>query len=231
MKILAIMGSYRKGCTIDTITDKILEGASSKGAEVEKIVLLDQKVEYCQNCFTCYRDSDTPIGNCAIDDDTRSILEKITEADGLVLASSINMGSVTALMKTFLERSCWTLAKPTGRFLWLKGIPQPRNIPKGKRAVIITSAGVAPWYFKLLFSYSEYQMVGAAQTLFCADVIGTMFVGAIQNRALSHKEFEKAFSLGQTLTAKKLPILTKWATQFRMATEPIVETVVSMIKL
>ena len=230
MKVLAIMGSYRKGCTIDTITDKVLEGAASKGANVEKIVLLDQHIEYCRNCFTCYRDADAPIGKCSIDDDTRRILEKIMAADGLVLASSINIGSITALMKTFLERSCWTLARPTGRFLWLKGIPEPRNTPGQKRAVVITSAGVAPWYLKFLLSYPEYQMVGVAQTAYCADVIGTMFVGAIQNRKLSQKEYVKAFSLGQDLAAEKLPILTRWATLIRMESEPLVETIVSMIK-
>lgn len=230
MNILAIMGSYRKGCTIDTITDKVLEGAESKGANVEKVVLLDQHIEYCRNCFTCYRDADASIGKCSIDDDTRSILEKIMAADGLVLASSVNIGSITALMKTFLERSCWTLARPTGRYLWLKGIPEPRNPPGQKRAVVITSAGIAPWYLRFLLSYPEHQMVSAAQIAFCANVIGTMFVGAIQNRKLSQKEYAKAIALGQDLAAEKLPILTRWSTELRMKSEPLVETIASLIK-
>jgi multimeric flavodoxin WrbA len=39
MKIIAIMGSYRKGKTIDTLMDKAIEGAqaSNSKVEVEKI--------------------------------------------------------------------------------------------------------------------------------------------------------------------------------------------------
>jgi len=42
MNIPAIMGSYRKGKTIDTLVDRAIEGAKSKvGVDVNKVVLVD----------------------------------------------------------------------------------------------------------------------------------------------------------------------------------------------
>ena len=49
MKILAVMGSYRKGKTIDTLIDKVIEGskANNDTVEVEKISLIEQNIEFC----------------------------------------------------------------------------------------------------------------------------------------------------------------------------------------
>ena len=45
MKILAIVGSYRKGKTIDTLVDRAIAGAESHpGVQVDKIVLMDNEV-------------------------------------------------------------------------------------------------------------------------------------------------------------------------------------------
>lgn len=230
MKVLAVMGSYRKGGTIDTVTDEILAGARSTGAAVEKIALVDQNIGYCRNCFTCFGDLESDIGSCPQKDDAQALLEKIVEADGLVLASSINMGSVTAMMKAFMERSCWTLCRPTGRFLWIKGVPESRII-KRKRAVIVTSAGWAPRLLKFVVSYSEYQLAGAARHAFNADVVGTLFVGSIRTRQLKTKELMRAQTLGRLVAAPDLPLAYRLAARIRSAVEPYAETLSSHIRL
>ncbi len=49
MKILAIMGSYRTGKTIDSLVDRAIAGAeSSPGVHVDKVVLIDRRIEYCR---------------------------------------------------------------------------------------------------------------------------------------------------------------------------------------
>ena len=49
MKLAAIMGSYRKGKTIDTLLDRAIEGVKNADpeAEIEKIILIDRDIEYC----------------------------------------------------------------------------------------------------------------------------------------------------------------------------------------
>jgi len=229
MKVLAIMGSYRKGGTIDTVTDEILEGARSEGAQTEKIVLRDQDIQWCRNCFCCYNDSDSDIGRCAIEDDMAGIVRKCAEADGIVLASSINSGSVTAVTKSFMERLTFTLARPTGRWLWFKGVPQTR-IEKRKRAVVVTSAGMVPRYLRFLVSYPEYQLAGTAGMTLNADVVGKMFIGSISGRALRESELRRAFEMGRLLGVEKLPMARSALARLRSRIEPFGETASSMIK-
>ena len=72
MKIVALMGSYRKGKTIDTLVNRAIKGVRSGdlGGEVEKIVLIDRHIEYCRNCGVCRNDDPGKrIARCAIDDD------------------------------------------------------------------------------------------------------------------------------------------------------------------
>ena len=49
MKVVAIIGTYRKGRIIDSAAAEILRGASSGGADTEKIYLMDQHIEFCRN--------------------------------------------------------------------------------------------------------------------------------------------------------------------------------------
>ena len=59
MRILAVMGSYRKGRCVDKLVDEAIAGALSAGdAEVDKVTLIERRIEYCRNCLTC-RDNPT----------------------------------------------------------------------------------------------------------------------------------------------------------------------------
>ncbi len=237
MKVVAIMGSYRRGGTVDAITERLLAGARAEGAETEKVVLVDRDIQYCRNCFACYQDAEAPIGKCVRDDDVREILEKLYDADGVILASPVNLGSVTAVMKTFLERACFTLARPTGSFLWFDNVPQSR-VEKRKRAAVVTSAGVIPWYLKFLWDMAERQLAGFATDGLNADLVGTMFIGALIERkpaaqkapVLQSSELERAFELGRLLAMERLPPLAKTTMRLRTSLEPLALTVSSMLQ-
>ena len=54
MKILGINGSPRIGGNTDILLDKALEGAKSKGAQVEKVILNQLKFVPCQECENIY---------------------------------------------------------------------------------------------------------------------------------------------------------------------------------
>ena len=43
-------------------------------------------------------------GKCVQDDDMEEILQQIDTADGYILGSPVNFGTVTAVMKQFMER-------------------------------------------------------------------------------------------------------------------------------
>jgi multimeric flavodoxin WrbA len=98
MKILAINGSHRKGNT-EAILKKILDGASSKGAQVELVNLRERNVENCKACSGCEDE-----GTCNIGDEFPHIFEKLVNADLVVLGSPNYFNNVSALMKGFIDR-------------------------------------------------------------------------------------------------------------------------------
>ncbi len=99
MKILGINGSPRIGGNTDILLDKILEGASSKGAETEKVILNKLKFSPCQECENMRDD-----GTCIIEDDMQPLYGKIEEADAVILASPIFFGSISAQTKMMIDR-------------------------------------------------------------------------------------------------------------------------------
>lgn len=104
MKIIAFNGSPRKSWNTATLLEKALEGAASKDAETELINLYDLNYKGCASCFACKKIGSKSYGKCALKDDLSPILDKIEEADGIILGSPIYLGSITGEMKSFLER-------------------------------------------------------------------------------------------------------------------------------
>jgi multimeric flavodoxin WrbA len=104
MKVIAINGSPRKGWNTDTLLNKALEGAASKGAETELIHLYDLNYKGCISCFACKITDGKSHGKCPIKDDLKEIFKKIEEADALILGSPIYWGRVTGEMAAFLDR-------------------------------------------------------------------------------------------------------------------------------
>ena len=99
MKVLGINGSPRIGGNTDLLLDKVLEGARSKGAEVEKIVLNELKFSPCQECGKMADD-----GLCLVKDDMQDVYAKIKQADVIVLGSPIFFGSLSAQAKMMIDR-------------------------------------------------------------------------------------------------------------------------------
>jgi multimeric flavodoxin WrbA len=98
------VGSYRKGGIIDTTVSEVLNAAAERGAEVEKIHLLDKRIEFCTNCRRCTQTEGPDPGVCIHDDDMAGLIAAIEEADALVLGAPVNVGGVNALTQRFLER-------------------------------------------------------------------------------------------------------------------------------
>lgn len=104
MKLLAFNGSPRKGWNTATLLEYACEGAESVGAETRLIHLGDLTFSGCTSCFACKRLGGTSYGRCAIDDDLTPLLADVEEADAVVLASPIYLGTETGLMRSFMER-------------------------------------------------------------------------------------------------------------------------------
>jgi len=102
MKIISVLGTHH-GLSGNTarLLKLVLKGAVDQGAENETIVLKGDSVLPCMGCDHCHRK-----GGCVQKDAFESIKQKISAADGLILASPNYIFSVSAQLKAFMDRCC-----------------------------------------------------------------------------------------------------------------------------
>lgn len=100
-KVLVLSGSPRKGGNSDLLCDAFMKGAQEAGNEVEKIRIAAKKVAPCSGCYYCQ----THGGECIHRDDMADILQKMIDADVLVLASPVYFYSIDAQLKAVIDRT------------------------------------------------------------------------------------------------------------------------------
>ena len=107
-KVLILSGSPRKGGNSDILCDQFARGAAQAGHEVEKIRVAEKNIGYCRACYACKES-----GVRVIRDDMAGILQKMIDADVIVLASPVYFYSIDAQLKTVIDRSVarWTEVK------------------------------------------------------------------------------------------------------------------------
>lgn len=108
-KVLILSGSPRKGGNSDLLCDEFMRGAMEKGNEVEKIRVAHKKIAPCSGCYYCSKNN----GKCVHKDDMAEILQKMIDADVLVLASPVYFYSIDAQLKAVIDRTVarWTEVK------------------------------------------------------------------------------------------------------------------------
>ena len=109
MKAIAVNGSPRKKWNTATLLEKVIEGAASEGAKTELFHLYDLNYKGCISCFACKTKNGKSYGKCAVKDELTQVLEKVNEADVIILGSPIYFGSVTGEMSSFIERLLYPL--------------------------------------------------------------------------------------------------------------------------
>ncbi len=100
MKVLGIYGSPRKNGNTDLILDKVLEGAESEGAEIERVYCRKLKMRGCLECGGC-----DETGECVVKDDMQTVYPLLRDADIIFIASPIFFYDVTAQAKAVIDRS------------------------------------------------------------------------------------------------------------------------------
>ena len=105
-KVLILSGSPRKGGNSDLLCDEFMRGALDSGNTVEKIRVAEKKVAPCLGCYYCAKNG----GKCVQPDDMAEILQKMIDADVLVLASPVYFYSICAQLKAVIDRTVarWT---------------------------------------------------------------------------------------------------------------------------
>ncbi len=177
MKILALIGSPRKGSNTDILVEKILEGAKENGHISEKIYLYDYEILPCIDCRNCKRG----LFICTIEDMMHEIYSKMENADLIIFGTPIYWYGPTGQMKLLIDRM-----RP---FIETKKL-------KNKKGVIVSPSEEGPKacgplieMFKMSFDYLGMEFAG--------KILASAYErGEIKN---NQKELKNAYEFGLAL--------------------------------
>lgn len=99
--VLILSGSPRKGGNSDLLCDEFMRGAVESGHAVEKIRVAEKNIGCCRACYYCRKSG----GECIIKDDMAEVLQKMIDADVIVLASPVYFYSIDAQLKAVIDRT------------------------------------------------------------------------------------------------------------------------------
>lgn len=103
MKVVAFNGSPRKEGNTASLIKHVLAELEKEGIETEIVQIGGKSVHGCIACAKCYESLDR---KCAIDKDiVNECIEKMIEADGIILASPTYFADLTPELKALIDRA------------------------------------------------------------------------------------------------------------------------------
>lgn len=114
MKVVAFNGSpHNKGNTFYAMKTVIHE-LEKEGITTEIIDVGNKLIRGCTACNKCVQNKDE---KCSLTgDDVNEWIQKIKEADGIILGSPVHFSSISATMKAFLDRAFYVASANSGLF-------------------------------------------------------------------------------------------------------------------
>lgn len=103
MKVIAFNGSARKDGNTAIMVNTVLEVLQKEGIATEHVSLAGRQLNGCVACYRCFKEP----GRCHQKDDgfINDSIQKISESQGVILASPVYFADVTANMKALMERT------------------------------------------------------------------------------------------------------------------------------
>jgi multimeric flavodoxin WrbA len=100
-KVAILIGSPRKNGSTVILAREAERGLNERGIGTEPVFLNDLKIRGCQACYSC---KNHDVAECAVRDDMQGVHRLMRESDGIIVATPIYFGDVTAQTKIWLDR-------------------------------------------------------------------------------------------------------------------------------
>lgn len=177
MKILVLQASPNAKGSTAILVDEFARGAREAGHEVTRVDVCDLDIAPCTGCVACGYE-----GPCVQRDDMDTLRKQILASDMLVLATPLYYYSMSAQLKTVVDRFCSANASITGRRL---------------RSALLTVAWNADdWTFEALEAH-YHTLVRYLHWQDCGMVLGYGCGSPSMTRASAYPR--KAYDLGRNL--------------------------------
>ncbi|MCX7709752.1 MAG: flavodoxin family protein [Clostridia bacterium] len=103
MKVVAFSGSPRKGGNTAALIRYVFEELEKEGIECELVELAGKQIRGCIACRRCGTNQDK---QCAVRDEIiNHCIDKMVEADGIILGSPTYFANMTTEMKALIDRA------------------------------------------------------------------------------------------------------------------------------
>ncbi len=104
LKVVALNGSARKGGNTAILLRYVLKELEKEGIETELIEMSGAKIHGCLACRECSKNKDRRCGQK--NDMGNAYIEKMEQADGILLGSPTYVADVSSEMKALMDRAC-----------------------------------------------------------------------------------------------------------------------------
>ena len=103
LKVVAFNGSPRNDGNTSILIRHVLHELENEGIATELVRIGGQTIRGCTDCRRCFENRDR---RCVFDDDiVNDCVEKMIDADGIILGSPVYFLDVTAEMKALIDRA------------------------------------------------------------------------------------------------------------------------------
>lgn len=103
MKVVAFNGSARKDGNTTHLVKHVFAELEKEGIKTELVQLAGENIRGCTACWKCFKNKNK---RCAVTGDiANKCIEKMLDADGIILASPTYVGSVSAEMAALIDRA------------------------------------------------------------------------------------------------------------------------------
>lgn len=180
-KIMIIDGGPRRNMNTAAMVEAFAEGARSEGAEVKHVRLYDIDYKGCRSCMACQLKGKR-VDSCRFKDGITDILAECAAADGLLLASPIYFGEVTAELRAFWERLV---------FPWLSYSKGGLNAPKKMPVTFIYTMNAPTSYGEQMRRSSLAQFEGVLAGALGHEPEAVMACNTVQVKDYSRYDFSE----------------------------------------
>lgn len=103
MKVVAFNGSARKDGNTAGLLRHVLDELETEGVNTELVQFGGKQIQGCIACYKCFENKNK---RCSVDKDMlNECIEKMLEADGIVLGSPTYFANVSTNIKSLIDRS------------------------------------------------------------------------------------------------------------------------------
>jgi multimeric flavodoxin WrbA len=147
LKVVAFNGSARKDGNTAILLKRVLKVLEAEGFETELVQLAGEQIRGCNACRTCF---ETKNQRCVIEGDkVNAYIQKMVEADGLILGSPTYFSMMSPEMKALIDRAGF-VARAT---------PDMLKHKVGAAVVAVRRAGAIPTFDAINHFFLINQMI------------------------------------------------------------------------